>query len=64
MHPAKGKFESGRDQARMSILGELASFMGQNKKWWLLPILIILAMIAMLTFIAGTGAGPFVYTLF
>jgi hypothetical protein len=46
------------------ILREFLSFLGENKKWWLAPILIVLLLFGILIILAGTGAAPFVYTLF
>lgn len=46
------------------ILREFISFLGDNKKWWLAPILIVLLLFGILIILAGTGAAPFIYTLF
>jgi len=46
------------------ILGEFWDFLRCNKKWWLLPILVILAMFGLLMLLSGTAAAPFIYTLF
>lgn len=43
---------------------DLLAFMAENKKWWLLPILIVLVLIGALLLLAGTGAAPFLYPLF
>ncbi len=42
---------------------ELWEFLGHNKKWWLLPILIILLLFGLLIFLTGTPVAPFIYTL-
>ncbi len=46
------------------FLRELWGFMAQNKKWWLLPILLLLLVFGLLAFVSGTGLAPFIYTLF
>jgi len=46
-----------------SLLAEFWEFLRHNKKWWLLPILIVLLVFGVLIFLAGTGAAPFIYTL-
>jgi hypothetical protein len=51
-------------EARPSIFLEFLDFLWHNKKWWLLPILIVLALLGVLIFIGGSGGGIFVYTLF
>jgi hypothetical protein len=46
------------------FLRELWGFLAQNKKWWLLPILILLLLFGLLILLSGTGLAPFIYTLF
>jgi hypothetical protein len=49
----------------MSILKELWAFMRSRKKFWLLPIIVVLAIFGTLVVLAGTSAiAPFIYTLF
>ena len=58
-------FESeARKAERNSMAGEFWSFLKENKKWWLLPIILVIALIGALLVIAASGAGPFIYTLF
>ena len=45
-----------------SLLAEFWQFLRHNKKWWLLPILIVLLLFGLLIFLSGTGAAPFIYT--
>jgi hypothetical protein len=47
-----------------SLLGEFWYFLAHNKKWWLLPILVLLLGLALLIGLGGTAAAPFIYTLF
>jgi hypothetical protein len=46
------------------LLAELWGFMAQNKKWWLTPIVLMLLILGVLILVGGTGASPFIYTLF
>lgn len=49
----------------MSLLKELWAFMKVRKKWWLLPIiLIMLAVGSLLVFAQGSALAPFIYTIF
>lgn len=51
--------------ARFGVVGELFSFFLNNKRWWLVPMLIALFLIGALIVLAQTSAfAPFVYTLF
>ncbi len=47
-----------------SLMVELFDFLKHNKKWWLLPILIVLALFGLLAALAGSSVAPFIYTLF
>ena len=47
-----------------SIVGEFWGFLGANKKWWLLPIVVLLLMFGAMTLLSGTAVAPFIYTLF
>lgn len=50
---------------RTGLLHELWLFLRDSKKWWLLPILVILlAMSALLVFAQGSALAPFIYTIF
>jgi len=49
----------------MSIFAELWDFMKTRKKFWLLPIvLVMLLMSVLLVFAQGSVIAPFIYTLF
>jgi len=56
-------FEESRE--KLSILSELWAFMKIRKKWWLGPILLMLALLGLLVvFTQGSAVAPFIYTLF
>jgi hypothetical protein len=47
------------------IAQELWSFMRVRKKWWLIPIILILLLVgALLVFAQGSVLAPFIYTIF
>lgn len=47
-----------------SLVTEFWAFLAQNKKWWLLPIMIVMLLLGTLILLSGTAAAPFIYTLF
>jgi hypothetical protein len=50
---------------KASILKELWDFMKTRKRWWLLPIVIMLVMLGLLIVLTeGSAIAPFIYTLF
>jgi len=49
----------------MSLLKELWRYMRERKKFWLLPILIVMVILGGLIVLAqGSAVAPFIYTLF
>jgi hypothetical protein len=49
----------------METLKDLWNFMRQRKKWWLLPMIVLLVLIgALIVFTAGSAIAPFIYSLF
>ena len=51
--------------AQAGLMTELWAFMKARKKWWLLPIiLVMLAVGALLVFAQGSALAPFIYTIF
>jgi len=52
------------EQAGGGLLRDLWGFMRENKKWWLLPLLVAFVLLGLLVFLSSTGLAPFIYTLF
>ena len=50
---------------KLRVVRELAEFLGEQKKYWLLPLVLTLALLGLLLIIAQSSVvAPFVYTLF
>ncbi len=48
-----------------SLAKELWAFVRVRKKWWLLPILLVMFLVgALLLFAQGSALAPFIYTIF
>ena len=61
----KKTFDEIGDNVRdSSIIIEFWRFLRQNKKWWMFPILFVILILGLLIILGGTGAAPFIYTLF
>jgi hypothetical protein len=44
---------------------ELWAYMRERKKWWLVPILLIMLLVGvLLVFAQGSALAPFIYTIF
>jgi hypothetical protein len=49
----------------MSFAKEFLAFLGQRKKYWLLPVIVTTLLVGALLFLAqGSVVAPFIYTLF
>ena len=49
----------------MSFLKEFWAFLRIRKKFWLMPILLVMALLGIVLILAeGSAIAPFVYTLF
>jgi hypothetical protein len=51
--------------ARSGLVSELWAFMKVRKKWWLLPLILVLLLVgSLLVFAQGSVLAPFIYTIF
>ncbi len=58
------EFEKLAQEKQLSLLAEFRVFIVENKKWWLIPIIVVLGLMGLLIALGSTGAVPFIYTLF
>ena len=50
---------------RFGIAAELVSFFVSHKRWWMLPMIIVLLLMGVLLILAQSSViAPFIYTLF
>ena len=64
MSQQPSEFEKVQPARSPSIVREFLEFTLETGKWWLIPIVLMLGLVSLLVFFAGTGAAPFIYTLF
>jgi uncharacterized membrane protein YjdF len=49
----------------MGVIVELVAFMRERKKWWLLPVIMVMLVVGTLLMVAqGSALAPFIYTIF
>jgi hypothetical protein len=49
----------------MSFIVEFYGFLKARKKYWLLPILLVMALLGgLIVLVQGSAVAPFIYTLF
>ncbi len=58
------EFESEAAKRRRGFVEELWAFLKHNKKWWLIPIIVMIVVLGVLVVLSATGLAPFIYTMF
>jgi hypothetical protein len=49
----------------VGIVREIWTFLGRRKKYWLLPLVLLLLLMGLLIVLtAGSALAPFIYTIF
>lgn len=48
----------------MEFLKELFKYVKARKKWWLLPLFILLLIVGLVIMFANSTLAPFIYSLF
>ncbi len=60
----ESEFEQAGRQKQLSLTQEFALFIIENKKWWMIPIFLVIGLVGLLVLLGSTGAAPFIYTIF
>lgn len=60
----RSQFVEQAERPTRSFALEVLEYLLQNKKWWLIPVVIVLVLVGMLVMLAGTPAAPFLYPFF
>lgn len=51
--------------SKLSIFAEFMSFLKERKKYWLMPIVVMLVLLsALIVLTQGSAMAPFIYALF
>jgi len=64
MHEDKESFEALQKRRNRGIFLEFLAFVGNNKKYWLIPLFIILIFVGAILILSGSSLAPFIYPLF
>lgn len=60
----KSGFGGAAERGNPGLLRELWDLVRTSRKWWLVPILIVLLVLGVLVVLGTTAAAPFIYQLF
>ncbi len=58
-------FARAAEQPRIGLVREFLQFLAHNKKWWMIPLLLVIALLAGLILLGSNPAiAPFIYSIF
>jgi hypothetical protein len=60
----RNEFEKSGEEKDIGLFGEFVGMLKQNKKYWLIPLVIILLLFGVLIVLGSSTVAPFIYTLF
>ena len=58
------KFDEIEKEANRGLLAELWKMLMENKKYWMIPIILTLLLFGLLVILGSSSSAPFIYTLF
>ena len=58
------EFAEKAERSDSGLIAEFWAFISYYKKWWLIPILIVLALVGLLVILSSSAIAPFIYPLF
>lgn len=62
--PPSTGFAQAAEGRASGFFGEFWYFLRHNRRWWLTPIILLLLVLGLFVVLGGSGAAPFIYTLF
>jgi len=57
-------FQQAAEEPDLGLVREFLLFLRENKAWWMVPILLCLALLALAVWISSSPVAPFIYPLF
>lgn len=61
---ASGSFAQQAEGKSSGLLHEFGAMLMHTKKWWLLPIVLMLLLTGLLVILSNSAFAPFIYPLF
>jgi hypothetical protein len=58
------EFEAEAGKSQVGVVAEFWAFLRDNRKWWLVPMLVVLLLLGLLVVLGATPLAPFIYTMF
>jgi hypothetical protein len=58
------KFDEIEKESNRGLLDELWTMLMENKKYWMIPIILTMLLFGLLVILGSSSSAPFIYTLF
>lgn len=58
------EFARHGEMKRGSFIGEFIHMVRSNRKWWMIPLILILVAFGVMMVLSSSGVAPFIYTVF
>jgi len=55
--------QQGQEQ-RTGLLADFIYLLKNNRKWWMLPLILVLIVFGIFMVLSSSGVAPFIYTVF
>ena len=62
--PTPNAFRKAGEEKAPSLGSEIVAMLKHNKKYWMIPLILVLLIFGLLLILGSTSAAPFIYTLF
>jgi hypothetical protein len=60
----KKSFEEAGKEGESNLVSEFIQMLKQNKKYWMVPLILVLLGFGLLIALGGTAIAPFIYQMF
>ena len=58
------EFEKASNEKQANLVSEFAGFLKETRKFWLIPLIIVMLVLGSLLILTNSALAPFIYTLF
>lgn len=62
-NPEVEAFELSNSEAQPSLVADLWAFLRENKKYWMIPLIVSLLVLGILIAMGGSAVAPFIYPI-
>lgn len=61
---SRNQFAQQGQEQRTGMLADFMYLLKNNRKWWMLPLILVFIAFGIFMVLSSTGVAPFIYTVF